>query len=122
MATLDLWQRVWGDVGGDPEDPQDGKIAIHTFWGAIFEWQQGYETQQNIIAMFDIALGSDQSDQAIEIKQRVNAAPDITRFIRVCKDWAYIAEYSGIEPKYRDWAQFVLRMDGEITDQGGTPP
>jgi hypothetical protein len=122
MANLDLWERVWGAEGGDGT-PEDEKIAIHSFWGMVSEWDRGYEIQANVLATFNIAAG-DQTTQAQAIKQHINAAPDKTEFIRICKDWSYTAENKGNAEaaKYRDFAQFTTRMADAVTDQGGTPP
>ena len=124
MATLDLWERIVGsDQTDSTGDPQDTKIALHRFWGIVWEWQQGYETQQNVINMFDIATGA-QISQAQSIKQHINAAPDKVAFLRVCKDWSYAGEfnYAPEADKYRDFAQFETRMANEVTEQGGTAP
>lgn len=123
MAILDLWERLWQGPLDDTGDPQDGKLAIHAFWGLVSEWDQGYETQQNVQAIIDLASGEQQS-QAVSIKQHINACPDKQAFIRMAKDWCYIAE-SEPDPeadKYRDWDAFVQRMADEVTSQGGTPP
>ena len=123
MATLDLWQRIWGGGVEETSDPQDAKIAIHAFWGMAQEWDEGYETQSNVLATFNIASGA-QTQQAQSIKQHLNAAPDKSKFIRMAKNWSYTAEsYGNPEAaKYRVWADFEQRMADEVTDQGGTPP
>ena len=122
MANLDLWQRIWGDEGGDGT-AQDEKIALHTFWGMVSEWDRGYETQSNVLATFNIAPG-DQTNQAADIKAHINAATDKTEFIRICKDWSYTAENAANAEasKYRVWNDFLTRMGNIVTDQGGTPP
>ena len=124
MATTTLWERIHGsDNVYNSTDIEDQKIALHRFWGMVHEWEQGYETQTNIIAAFSLAVGT-QRQQAAVIKQHINAAPDKVAFIRVCKDWSYVAE-NNLDPtatKYLDFAQFTQRMSDEVTDQGGTAP
>ena len=70
----DLWERITGDnLGDNPAVGQD-KIAIHSFWGMISEWDRGYETQANVLAAFDIQAGI-QTTQAQSIKQHITQRP-----------------------------------------------
>jgi hypothetical protein len=124
MAVSDLYDRiVANDNMRASDDPQDEKISLHRFWGMLTEWGNGYETQANVIAMFDLAAGI-QLQQGATLKAHFIAAPDKVAFIRVCKDWSYIGE-NNRKPeaaKYRDAAQFLARLAAEVTAQGGTAP
>jgi hypothetical protein len=124
MAQADLWQRIWGDSSSlDSSDPQDMKITLHRFWGMLAEWGQGHETQANVIAMFDLAAGV-QLQQGATLKAYYVAAPDKVAFLRVCKNWSYIAETNTAPAaaKYQDVSQFLARLGAEIEAQGGTTP
>jgi hypothetical protein len=124
MAQADLWQRIWGhDITQESTDPQDRKLALHRFWGALSEWAQGYETQANIISMFNLAAGV-QLQQGALLKSYLDAAPDKVAFLRVCKDWSYIAEVntSPEAAKYQTASLFLARLSDEIVAQGGTTP
>lgn len=121
----DLWERIIGDNLDDNPAPGHEKIAIHSFWGMISEWDRGYETQANVLAAFNIQAG-DQTTQASAIKSHINAAPQKTDFIRICKDWSYTGETTDPAApetsKYHVWASFETRMGDAVTDQGGTDP
>jgi hypothetical protein len=124
MALADLYDRIVGNpILRDSDDPQDTKIALHRFWGMLTEWGNGYETQANVIAMFDLAAGI-QLQQGAALKAHFIAAPDKVAFIRVCKDWSYIGENNRAPEadKYRDAAQFLARLATEVTAQGGIAP
>ena len=123
MASL--WDRIIGNNLPDNPLPEEQKIALHSFWGMIHEWERGYETQANVVAAFNIT-GQEQNQQASSIKSHIDAAPDKTTFIRVCKDWSYIGETTNSAApetaKYHDWTAFETRMGNEVVDQGGTDP
>lgn len=125
MAELDLWQRVWqGPITEAQEaDPQDGKLPIHSTWGLIQEWDEEYETQQNVVAIINLAPGV-QSQQALAVKQHINACPNKQAFIRMAKNWSYAAEFEEAPEaaKYRVWDNFLARMEAEVSDQGGVLP
>lgn len=100
--------------------PESGdKIAIHAFLGAIREYQQGYITGAEFIAMFSLTTG--QQTAATVLKDLLNAAPDKTTFLRALKDWLYLGE-TETDARYLSQANLVTRLQGEVTDQGGTLP
>jgi hypothetical protein len=99
-----------GEVNGE-------KMSIHSFCGAINEVRRGKFTQAQVVAMF--ALTPEQVTTATVLKDYIVAAPDKNMFVRVFKDCLYMAE-SGVA--YLTQAEFVARLQTEITDQGGTVP
>jgi hypothetical protein len=123
VATL--WDRIIGDNLEDNPAVGHTKIAIHSFWGMISEWDRGYETQANVLAAFEIQAG-EQTAQAASIKSHINAAINKTEFIRICKDWSYVGETTDPTApettKYHDWTEFETRMGNAVVDQGGVDP
>jgi len=112
MATL--FERLSG-IGLGEESGE--KMAIHAFSGAINELRRGKFTGPQVTAMFDLTPA--QVTTATTLKDYIVAAPDKNMFMRVFKDCLYMAE-SGVA--YLTQAEFVARLQTEITDQGGTVP
>lgn len=117
MATL--FERLAGV--NLPVEPtvNETKLGIHPFSGALNELRRGKLTGADIANFFD--LDAAQQTDAIALKDLIVAAPDRTEFMRVFKDWLYMAE-SGTDAQYLVQANFVTRLQTEVTDQGGTLP
>ena len=112
MATL--FERLSGvnlTEGGET------KLGIHAFSSAINELRRGKFTGPQVTAMFDLTPA--QVTTATMLKDYIIAAPDKNMFMRVFKDCLYMAE-GGYA--YLTQAEFVSRLQTEITDQGGTVP
>jgi hypothetical protein len=127
MTTL--FERLVGDnlpEGGSL--PEDEKIAIHAFIGAMNEFDKGKLTAQQVSSFFGLDAGQDA--EALVLRDKLNAAPDKERFIRVFKDWLYMGEVRldnqylviRLDNQYLVRATLLARLDEEITDQGGTVP
>jgi len=101
-----------------PEDSNE-KIAIHPFLGALNEYRRGKITGPDIISAFN--LDTDQTNQAVALKDLIVAAPQKTEFMRVFKDLMYMGEY-GLNSNYTDISWVNSRLEEEVTDQGGTLP
>ena len=67
-------------------------------------------------------LDTPQTGASIALKDLLVAAPDKTEFMRVFKDFLYLAETETDNTKYGTQALFVARLQDEVTDQGGTLP
>ena len=118
MATL--FDRLVG-VNLDPisQLPEDQKIAIHSFAGALFELHDGEITGMDIAGYYD--LSAEQITHAVQLNQLLQAAPNKAQFMRKMKDWLYMGE-TNTDAIYLDQANFIARMQREVTDQGGTLP
>jgi len=112
MASL--YERLTGV--GLPSEQQD-KIAIHSFAAAIEENLRGYLTGAEVVNIY--SLDAAQTTQAQSFIALLGAAPDKLRFMRVFKNIAYMAETGDA---YLTQAEFVSRLQSEVTDQGGTLP
>jgi len=90
------------------------KIRIHSFTSAMDEWARGFLTAQEVIGFFD--LDASEQTQAQSLVSIYNQATDKVRFMRVFKDCLYLAEQ---ELAYTTQAEFVQRLNDEITAQNG---
>jgi len=117
MATL--FQRISGIGLSDSPLPEDRKIPIHAFIAAINEVRNGKITAGEFSGFFN--LTASQQQDAITLRDLVIAAPDKMAFLRVFKDWLYLAE-TETDARYTSAANLVSRLQTEITDQGGTLP
>jgi hypothetical protein len=117
MATLH--ERLTGEGLTDNEPPENARIAVSAFMGAINEVRKGYFTKAQMKSIYNMTA-SQQSDLDT-MAALVAAAPDTERFLRVFEDWLAMGSVN-LAPAFRNTAEFVTRLENEITDQGGTPP
>ena len=114
MATL--FQRL---SGGIPQGDPDTKIRIHQFSAALNELRRGKLTAQEFALMFSLSAG--QITAAQTLGALLGAAPNKMEFLRVLWDVLYLAERNA-DPRYRNQAWIVQRLQEEITENGGSLP
>lgn len=117
MATL--FERMIGQNLPSDGTASEEKLAIHAFAGALNEMRRGKLLGSEIAAMFNLDV--DQQTDAIALHDLIVAAPEKTEFMRVFKDWLYLGE-TQTDAQYLVQANFVTRLQTEVTDQGGTLP
>lgn len=110
-----LYERLSGQNLGE----SGGKIGIHAFLAAVFEYRRGKLTQAEVQAMFD--LTAEQVADSEMFFLVLGLAPNQDRMMRVVKDWIYLAE-ANIDPRYNESANLFARMQEEVLDQGGNLP
>lgn len=113
-----LFERLIGsNLSAGSQLPEDRKMDIHSFCGALNELRRGKITGAEIATMFE--LDAAQQVQAIAIKDLIVAAPQKTEFMRVLKDCLYMGEAGDY---YLIQSEFIARLQDEVTDTGGTLP
>jgi hypothetical protein len=112
MATLYARLSGVGLIEGE-----GGKIAIHSFIGALYDFQSGYLTGQQVVQIYN--LDAAQTTQAQALKDLIAAAPNKALFMRVFKNCLYMAESGDY---YLTQPELIARLQAEVTDQGGTLP
>ena len=118
-----LVQRITGDLTpAESVDPQQNKLPLHGFIGALQEYARGKLTQQNVVDAFNLDVT--QTTNLDALRDLYVAAPDKTEFIRVNKDILYLGESNIVVGgnDYRSIATVNTRLQTEVTDQGGTLP
>jgi len=116
-----LFERLSGiDLPDGSAVEAEQKMAIHAFCGAINELRRGKITGAEIVAMFSLDAG--QQSAASTLKDLIVSAPQRTEFMRVFKDFLYLAETQTDNAKYGTQALLVSRLQDEVTDQGGALP
>jgi len=118
MATL--FERLIGlDLENEIDLPENEKLAIHAYTGALNEFRRGRLNGPQLVAFFD--LNTNQQTDTIYWKDLWQAAPNNAEFMRVFKDWLYLGE-TETDSIYLVEANFVQRLEVEVTSQGGTLP
>jgi len=110
MSTL--YERLSGNNLGEGS----GKIGVHAFLAAVFEYRRGKLTQADVKTMFN--LTETQVADSQEFFVVLGLAPNQERMMRVVKDFIYLAE-SRIDERYSTAAALFSRMQEEVIDQGG---
>ena len=113
-----LIQRIVGDL--TPEERLAGeKISLHAFVGALGEYRRGKVSGAEFIAAFNLTTA--QQNQGQVLSGLITAAPNEALFLDVFRDLLYRGE-GNLNPRYRDIALILARLEDEVTDQGGTLP
>lgn len=105
-----LYERIIS-IHNDPDEGEE-EISIHAFAGAIDEYRRGELTVAEVASICDL----DQSDRTEmnALKDLLAGAQDQLEFLRVMKNWLYIAETLGpdhpMAAKFHSKAQFQARL------------
>ena len=108
-------------------DPENNKLGIHAFVGALSEWERGHFTRASIVSIFNLSAA--QENQLDSLKSLYVASTQKTEFVRVFKDLMFMGEANVIVgnpspflSQYRDIAFVQQRLEDEVTENGGTLP